>query len=266
MVIALHGCSQNGENLSEHSGWSKLAEENDFIVLFPEQKRTNNVSNCFNWFNLDDITANSGEVKSIITMIDFAIKNYNIDTSRIYIYGVSAGAAMAVCLLANYPEYFNAGAILAGAPYKTAINATQAGKAIRKPVDKSPEEWARLVTTDSIKKQYPKLIVCHGNIDNIVNIKNSYELIEQWSYLHEMDTIPDAIANNYKSKDMNRAIYKNKSGEEMIVFYTFLGIGHTIPVDPGTDKTQGGKEGIFAKDTDYFSTYYIAMDFNLIIK
>ncbi|CAH2397085.1 hypothetical protein MES5069_160057 [Mesorhizobium escarrei] len=32
------------------SGWSQLAEQEGFAVLFLEQQRANNANLCFNWF------------------------------------------------------------------------------------------------------------------------------------------------------------------------------------------------------------------------
>lgn len=264
LVVALHGCSQNGKAISKTSEWNKLADKNDFVVLYPSQKRSNNVSNCFNRFESDDITKDSGELQSIINMIDYTVKKYNVDTSQIYVYGVSAGAAMGVSLLAVYPSYFKAGAIFAGAPYKIAINKREAAKVMFNTVDKSPQEWGELVSTDSIQPSYPKLIVYHGTRDKIVNIKNSNELIEQWTYLHQIDTIPDNIVANYKSTSLDRIAYTDTLGTEKILFYKFYKLGHAIPIDPGTGELQGGKPGPFAKDVDFYSTYYVAKDFGLI--
>ena len=264
LVIALHGCSQNQTSFARESGWNKLAADNDFVILYPSQKRQNNMSNCFNWFKSKDITKNSGELQSIVSMIDKVVETYNIDTSRIYVYGVSAGAAMSVCLLAVYPSYFQSGAILAGAPYGIAESSLEATLAMTKTVDKSPKEWAELIPKDSLIQKYPNLIVCHGTKDKIVNIKNSYELIEQWAYIHQIDTIPDDIVINYSANCVKKFIYKDTNNFEKIIFYKISNLGHAIPVNPGEEKLQGGTTGLFSKDIDFFSTYFIAEDFGII--
>ena len=263
LVIALHGCSQTSKSLASTAGWNKLADENNFLILYPSQKRINNASRCFNWFLLDDISPESGELESIMNMINYSIKHYNIDTTQIYVYGVSAGAAMGVALVSVYPEYFKAGAILAGAPYKIAINKAQGLKAMLKAVDKLPEEWRDLVSLDTTKK-YPKLIVCHGTKDKVVNIKNSFELIEQWTSLHQTDTIPDQVIEEYQSPLVFRSSYTNKDEVESVVFYKFKSTGHAIPIDPGKGISQGGKPHVYTKDIGFFSTYYIGKEFGLI--
>ncbi len=264
LLIALHGCSQSVNNLAAASGWNELANTYNFVVLYPSQNITNNTNRCFNWFNLEDLTGTRGELESLINMIKHTVDDYNIDTSLIYVYGVSAGAAMSVCLLANYPSYFKAGAILAGAPYKVAVNKLQGIKAMVKPIDKSPEEWAELIPADSHAIAYPKLIVYHGVKDKIVHIKNSYELIEQWTCLHKIDTIPDTEATNYPSNSVNRIAYTDTTGQEKVIFYKIDNLGHAIAIDPGEGRQQGGHSGLFTRDIDFFSTYYIAREFGLL--
>jgi hypothetical protein len=41
-------------------------------------------------------------------------------------------------------------------------------------------------------------------------------------------------------------------------------LGHELMVDPGEGSKQGGKTGLFSKDKDFFSTYWIASKFGLI--
>ncbi len=45
-----HGCTQSAAAYDLGSGWSRLAEDYGFAVLFPEQSRQNNANLCFNWF------------------------------------------------------------------------------------------------------------------------------------------------------------------------------------------------------------------------
>src|SRR6478736_5274789 len=41
LVVVLHGCTQTAAGYDGCAGWSKLAEEYGFYVLFPEQRREN---------------------------------------------------------------------------------------------------------------------------------------------------------------------------------------------------------------------------------
>jgi len=126
LVIVLHGCNQNASEIAELTGWNKLADLYQFKVIYPQQKRINNISNCFNWFQLKDIEKDKGEGESIYQMIQIAIKNYNIDINNIHITGLSAGGAMSLVLAATHPETFKSTAVFAGGAYKITTNPIEA--------------------------------------------------------------------------------------------------------------------------------------------
>ena len=178
LVVVLHGCTQSAAKVAEQSGWNVLADKHGFVVIYPEQKFSNNTSGCFNWFYSKDIDPKSGESSSILEMIEYTKQNYRIDSTQIFIYGLSAGAAMTINLMANAPNIFNSGASLAGGPYGMATNFIQAARAMLNPKIKSAQEWAKLVPK-STNGVYPKLIIIHGTMDNTVDFANAIELIKQ---------------------------------------------------------------------------------------
>ena len=264
LVVVLHGCSQNAEKVEFQSGWSELADKYNFMVIYPEQKLSNNVSGCFNWFYKKDIAPNSGESSSILEMIEYIKHNYSIDPSRVFICGLSAGAAMTVNLLANNPETFNSGASLAGGPYGLATNFVQAAKGMINPPNKTAKEWGELIPKSTSGK-YPKLIIVHGTKDNTVDFRNANELIKQWTYIHNVAYNDKIATQNFEDNPLiERTIFPNKENETPIIFYKVKDIGHALPVNPGSEINEGGNTGMFAVDCGFFSTYYIAKDFGLI--
>ena len=267
LVIALHGCSQNAKSFNEQSGWSNLAASHQFHVLFPEQKFINNPNSCFNWFYQQDTKYDFGESFSIYEMIVYAIKEYNIDEKKIFITGLSAGAAMSVAMMANYPNLFNAGAIFAGGPYYgESFSPIEALQIMKKPLVFSSEKWKEKFPEKSLNDsiEFPKLIIVHGTKDKIVDYSNAFSLINQWCAVLEIDTIVDNTIENFtENKLINRTSYQ-KSNIEKIVLFTVSGMGHALPVDPGKNPNQGGKKGVFAKDIDFYSIYYVAKEFGLI--
>lgn len=269
LVVALHGCTQDAMEIATETGWNDLADKYGFIVLYPEQKRVNNASACFNWFSKSDIRFN-GESTTILHMIEYVKKNYSIDKNRVFSYGLSAGAAMSAALLAQYPETFKSGAVLAGGPYGIALNGIQAigvmndgGKSFE-----TMEEWAKPVKDLHIKnKTYPSLIILHGEEDKTVNPVNATNLVYQWIGLHpeiNQDPIPkfEKITETISVEDYCDSV----TNEVIVKLYFIPNLGHQLPVDPGNEINQGGKTGKYAKDIDFFSTYYIARDFGLIPK
>ena len=120
MVVALHGCSQDANAYDHGAGWSSLADRLGFLVVYPEQQLTNNPKNCFSWFLPGDTARGYGEALSIHQMVEHAIGKFGADPEKVFVTGLSAGGAMAVVMLATYPETFAGGAIIAGAPQQIA--------------------------------------------------------------------------------------------------------------------------------------------------
>ncbi|MEX1190609.1 MAG: PHB depolymerase family esterase [Brumimicrobium sp.] len=265
LVVALHGCSQTLKNLMEGSGWNQLAEEHGFIVIYPMQKFINNTSLCFNWFKNKDISKNSGENGSIYNMVEYVTKNFSIDQQKIFIYGLSAGAAMSVSMMVNYPEIFNAGAIFAGAPHGIAKNGIQGMKVMLSVPNKTSEQWGKEIPDYDQKTNYPNLVVVHGEMDNVVSIQSSFELIKQWKYLKKVENNDRIEDQKFKGNEkVQRISYLDSSKNENIIFYQIKGIGHEITVDEGAKENQGGKANMYATNIGFYSTYYVAKDFGLL--
>lgn len=54
LVVVLHGSMQTAESYNYGSGWSTLADDHGFALLFPQQRRSNNALRSFNWFRRGD--------------------------------------------------------------------------------------------------------------------------------------------------------------------------------------------------------------------
>src|SRR6185503_4009237 len=120
LVVVLHGCTQSAAGYDLGAGWSTLADRYGFVLLFPEQQRSNNPNGCFNWFQPAHSQRGKGEPLSIRQMIEKSVVDHRIDRRRVFVTGLSAGGAMTSNMLACYPEVFAAGAIVAGLPYGAA--------------------------------------------------------------------------------------------------------------------------------------------------
>ena len=267
MVVVLHGCLQCAGSVASQSGWNKLADENGFYVMYPQQRVINNPEKCFKWYRRRHINKNRGENASILKMVENMKSNYAIDASKVYITGLSAGAAMSVVMMVDYPDVFNAGAIFAGAPYKVGTNIVTAGMAFMGWIVKSPERWGKAVRKQNpdYAGTYPRMIIYQGNNDWIVNKRNGVELMKQWTNLHHISTEPSEIIPQYVNNvDIQRNVYRTPEKKDAVIFYKVNRLSHALLVDPGTYKYQGGRRGFFSKDKNYFSTLFTAYDFGLI--
>jgi poly(hydroxyalkanoate) depolymerase family esterase len=155
LVLVLHGCGQSAQSFADESGWNLLADTYEFALLYPEQKTINNISTCFNWFSSGDIERNQGESASIKNMMVSMVSSYNIDTSRIFITGFSAGACMSAVMMACYPDVFKKGAIMAGTPYKSADGLFNPLLAMNPGINQTPSTWGDLVRDAYTELQRP---------------------------------------------------------------------------------------------------------------
>jgi poly(hydroxyalkanoate) depolymerase family esterase len=252
LVVVLHGCTQTAIGYGLGSGWLMLAEELGFALLLPEQRRANNRNGCFNWFKPDDIERDRGEAQSIVQMIDHMVADYDLDQSRIFATGLSAGGAMAAVMLATYPDVFAGGAILAGLPYKCAGTAIQALAFMRRARSLPAAEWGDLVRQASRHRgPWPRVSVWHGTRDRVVALESSLELVKQWTDVHEvahMAPVEDVVDGHA------RWTYRNATGIAVVEALAIAELDHGIPVDPAC----GGRPADFLLEADIHSTHHIA--------
>lgn len=267
LVVVLHGCTQTAKSCAEQTGWNKLAKKHQFYVLYPEQIILNNAENCFNWYKDADQTREKGEPASIMQMIQFLKATKFIDSTRIYITGLSAGGAMTSIMLSVFPEVFDKGAVFGGGPYKSAESVLKAGPAMLGMVSKSPEDWGKLVKDQNpgFKGNYPELAVFHGSLDPVVSINNANQLIKQWVNIHSSDYEADEHFERFQNnEDVELSIYRNDQHKDIVYYYRIRNMGHALPVDTGFCDTQGGSTGLFSVDKNFHSTFWAAQFFGII--
>ncbi|MBI3509681.1 MAG: PHB depolymerase family esterase [Bacteroidetes bacterium] len=267
VVVSLHGCGESAADCARLTEWNKLADKYGFIVIYPQQKLLNNPNGCFDWFMPDDRQRGKGEPASIVEMVNYTETKYKIDSTKIFVSGLSAGAAMADILLATYPDIFSKGAIFAGGAYGLVNNAGDAISGMSGGIHKTPEELGDKVRNadHGYHGNYPAVIIFQGEKDLVVDPSNANEIVKQWANVHETDTIPDKTDTMFNNNPLvTNKIYLDSSGKTVVSIFTFKKMGHAIPVDPGNEPGQGGKTGMFAKDVDFYSIYYAAKFFGLV--
>ena len=188
LVVLLHGCGQDAATFAADSGWIELSQRLRFPLILPVQAEANNAGRCFKWFHPSDTARGQGEAGSITEMTLAAITRFKSDPRRVFVVGLSAGGAMAVALLASYPELFAAGASVAGLPVGSARSGMQAilRMASGGP-EQSPEAWAdhvRAVAPRGFTGPWPRLSVWQGQADTTVAPANGNLLAMQWRALH----------------------------------------------------------------------------------
>lgn len=229
LVVVLHGCLQTAAGYDHGSGWSKLADEQGFALLFPEQQRANNPNLCFNWFRPQDIRTGSGEAHSIRQMIDEMTLQHGLNRNRIFITGLSAGGAMAGVMLAAYPDLFAGGGIIAGLPYGSATSVPAAFDRMRGHGIPSTQELARLVADATPHKgPWPKISVWHGDADRTVAPANGVAIVDQWRRVHGLPVTPTSV--RAVGPHTHRS-WSDAQGQILLEQYVISGLDHGTPLD-----------------------------------
>ncbi len=228
LVVVLHGCTQNADAYDHGSGWSQLADELGFALLFPEQRRANNPNRCFNWFAPGDSARDAGEPLSIRQMIAAMLAAHPIDEARIYVTGLSAGGAMTSIMLATYPELFAGGAIIAGLPYGAAASVPEAFARMRGegyPDDKSLGALIRSASDHA--GPWPTISVWQGDADQTVHASNADRIIAQWQAVHGSDAsdVETRIVDGSRQR-----LWRDPDGRIAVEAYEVIGMGHGTPL------------------------------------
>lgn len=261
LVVVLHGCTQNAAVYDHGSGWSRLADRHGFILLFPEQHRANNPMLCFNWFSAGHSRRGKGEAASIANMIAAMKETHRIDPARIFVTGLSAGGAMAAVMLATYPELFAGGAIIAGLAYGSASSAAEALDLMgRRPRGDSATLGGMVRRASPHEGPWPRLQVWQGSADTIVAPGNADAIVLQWTDLHGVAPRPD---REDRVAGHPRRTWLGTDGKPLIEQYTITGMGHGIPLDPGTGEGESGEAGAHMLDVGLSSTDRIAAFFGI---
>lgn len=230
MVVVLHGCTQTSAAYDAGAGWSTLADRHGFIVVYPEQQRANNPSLCFNWFSPTDIRRDSGEAASIHSAIQTAVQAHDVDASRIFITGLSAGGAMTSVMLATYPEVFRAGAVFAGLPYACAASVPEALDRMRgHGLPPAPALAAAVAGATSHNGPWPSLSVWHGTGDRTVVTASADALINQWRVTLGLSLSPDSIRD---AGDHTHRVWLGPDGLPVLEDYRIRTMGHGVPINP----------------------------------
>ncbi|KAF0195712.1 MAG: hypothetical protein FD166_2885, partial [Bacteroidetes bacterium] len=97
LMIALHGYTQNGQEIMQFSDFNTIADTGRFVVVYP-----NGVDNAWNVGFSGGSTAD--DVGFLSALIDTLHQQYNIDYERVYATGLSNGGFMSyrlACELGN---------------------------------------------------------------------------------------------------------------------------------------------------------------------
>jgi poly(hydroxyalkanoate) depolymerase family esterase len=240
LLVMLHGCTQTAADFAAGTRMNQLAEQYGFIVVYPQQARTSNRTLCWNWFRSSHQFRDRGEPAIIAHMVQ-AIRQktsqWTIDSSRIYVVGASAGAAMAVILGATYPDIFAAIGVHSGVEYQAVTNIIGALKVMRRGgPDPAKQGWRAYKAMGSCKRLVPT-IVFQGTRDRIVPSINGDQIVQQWMQTNHLASNGLYVADfKHPTTTISRQIpgghsytvytWKDHTGNEVQAYWKIHGLGH----------------------------------------
>jgi poly(hydroxyalkanoate) depolymerase family esterase len=167
LVVMLHGCTQSPDDFAAGTRMNSLAEEHGFLVAYPAQTANANGSRCWNWFRPQDQRRDQGEPSIIADITREVMSTYRVDPRRVFVAGMSAGAAMALILGEMYPELYAAVGAHSGPPYWAAHDMPSAFAAMQ-------GRAKRAQSSRSIPA-----IVFHGDDDRTVNASSADAIVDR---------------------------------------------------------------------------------------
>jgi polyhydroxybutyrate depolymerase len=217
LVFVLHGFTQTASAIMSVTGFNDLAETNNFIAVYP-----NGVGNAWNTNTGFPGGSTADDVGFIGALIDEFVLLYNIDTTRVYSCGFSAGGYMSHRLACESPRCFAAIASVSGTMSNNAYNDCN-------PVSGTP------------------VLQIHGTSDNIVSYNGGFggksvsDVINKWVSVNGCPASPIVTAlpdlNTTDNSTVERFEYTPCSSSKPVELLKVTGGGHQWP---GTTSALGG--------------------------
>jgi poly(hydroxyalkanoate) depolymerase family esterase len=172
LVVMLHGCTQSPDDFAAGTRMNFIAEEQTCFVVYPAQRSEANQSKCWNWFRSADQQRDAGEPSLIAGITRQIMRDYSVDPKRVYVAGLSAGAAAAAIMAATYNDLYAAVGIHSGLACGAATDMPSAFAAMRQ----GGGAGRRIISGGG---PAVPVIIFHGDRDTTVHPNNGGQVLEQ---------------------------------------------------------------------------------------
>lgn len=228
LIVMLHGCTQDADNIARGTQLNKVAEERGLLVAYPEQPAGSNLLKCWNWYEPANQKRDEGEPALIAAITQEVISSYSVDRRRVYIAGVSAGAAMALTTAYVYPELFAAVGTHSGIAPGAASSITEGMAAMQRgaaPAIQLPAVASKMMGSSP---RFIPGIVFQGGADRVVNFANARNIVDQLVGLHPkpsaMEISGDLKGTGSGGYHFTRVTYGN--GRDVVEAWMVEELGH----------------------------------------
>ncbi len=227
MLVMLHGCTQSPDDFAAGTRMNALAEQHGFLVVYPAQAANANGSKCWNWFRAEDQQRDHGEPSLIAGITREVAAHYRVDDRRIFVAGLSAGAAMAVILGATYPDLYAAVGAHSGLPYGAAHDMPSAFGAMKgsSPLVSALKQSAG---RNSPARHAVPTIVFHGDRDHTVDARNGTAIVEQATAARAGPSLRVSVRDGSApgGRTYRQTVHADAAEQPMIEQWVLHGGGH----------------------------------------
>lgn len=201
LVVMLHGCDQTAIQFAQGTRMNQLAEAKGFAVLYPQQSLRSNALRCWPWYE-KSIQRGGGEAQMILGIIEKVIEKYPIDEARVYVAGISAGAAMANIVALAHPDKIAAVGLHSSPVYGAGHSRMAAYAVMNQGTLSGPTAIAEAAKKLGSLRKMPAILI-HGNLDKVVRPINQAQLVQQFKIINQLspkDASPAVLKAASRSK------------------------------------------------------------------
>jgi poly(hydroxyalkanoate) depolymerase family esterase len=218
LVVMLHGCTQSPDDFAAGTRMNFIAEEQNCFVVYPAQPTRANQAKCWNWFRLADQQRGRGEPSLIAGITRQVMESYLVDRKRVYVGGLSAGAAAAAVMGATYSDLYAAVGIHSGLGCGVASDLPSALAAMKQG---GPPDHKVILGN----RQPVPTIVFHGDRDTTVHPNNGVQILEQSAntMASQKDVHRGQVPGGHA---YTRTVLSDASGRKVLEHWNIHGAGH----------------------------------------
>lgn len=217
LIVMLHGCTQSADDFAAGTRMNFAAEAQGCFVVYPEQPQAANVSKCWNWFRPGDQARETGEPALIAGITRQVVEAHDIDRTRIYVAGLSAGGAAAAIMGEAYPDLYAAVGVHSGLACGSAHDVASAFTAMR-----GGESKVKLRARGPAKPT----IVFHGDQDATVHPCNGAKVIARVADGAKFTT-QTVRRSSPTGHSFSHTVHRDASGLGILEFWELHGAGHS---------------------------------------
>src|SRR5215208_4703910 len=236
LVVMLHGCTQNPNDIAAGTQMNTLAEEHTFLVAYPAQAQGANMKKCWNWFKVSDQQRGRGEPSLVAGITRQITDEYKVADGRVYVAGMSSGGAMAAIMGEAYPDVYAAVGIHSGLAPGAAHYMPSAFAAMHQGGALTPRRDISTATATGQSARIVPAILFHGDCDKTVHPRNADYLLEHYCAAKTAGSRDEVGGSTPRGTvrqgqvpgghAYTRATYRDAGGRAIVERWTVHGLGH----------------------------------------